>query len=126
MVALYSQLTYTARLMTSLLSGENLMINDPRIKRLAEHYGLDWQCDKLVEEMAELIVAITHMKKKDENYEKHKENFLEELGDVKILISEVEHLLNPPQKITLAESMSYKINREIERIGEKDAVAEIE
>ena len=92
------------------------MINDPRIKQLAEHYGFDWQCDKLVEEMAELMVAITHMKKKDENYEKHKQNFIEELGDVKILIAEVEHLLNPPQKINLAESVSYKINRELKRI----------
>lgn len=93
------------------------MINDPRIKQLAEHYGFDWQCDKLIEEMCELMVAITHMKKKDENYEAHKNNFLEELGDVKILIAEVEHLLNSPQKITLAESMSYKINREIQRIN---------
>lgn len=92
------------------------MNNDPRIKVLAEHYGFDWQCDKLIEEMSELMVAITHMRKKDENFEKHKENFLEELGDVKILIAEVEHLLNPPQKITLAESMSYKINRELKRI----------
>lgn len=100
------------------------MINDPRIKQLAEHYGFDWQCDKLVEEMAELMVAITHMKKKDENFEQHKQNFIEELGDVKILIAEVEHLLNAPQKITLAESMSYKLNREIERIGGKNAVAE--
>lgn len=100
------------------------MINDPRIKQLAEHYGFDWQCDKLVEEMAELMVAITHMKKKDENCAEHFANFIEELGDVKILIAEVEHLLNAPQKIKLAESMSYKINREIERIGGKNAVAE--
>lgn len=92
------------------------MINDPRIKLLADHYGFEWQCDKLVEEMAELMVAITHMKKKDENCADHFANFIEELGDVKILIAEVEHLLNTPQKINLAESVSYKLNRELERI----------
>lgn len=44
------------------------------------------QADKLVEEMAELMVAITHMKKCDENVAEHMDNFVEELADVRIVV----------------------------------------
>lgn len=92
------------------------MIDDSRIKTIAEHYGFDRQCDKLIEEMSELLVAITHMKKKDENCADHYSNFIEELGDVMIIASQLQCLLPPPDRITLSESISFKLNREIERM----------
>lgn len=92
------------------------MIDDNRIKTIAEHYGFDRQCDKLIEEMSELLVAITHMKKKDENCADHYSNFIEELGDVMIIASQLQCLLPPPDRITLSESISFKLNREIERM----------
>ncbi len=92
------------------------MIDDNRIKLIAEHYGFDRQCDKLIEEMSELLVAITHMKKKDENCADHYSNFIEELGDVMIIASQLQCLLPPPDRITLSESISFKLNREMKRM----------
>ena len=92
------------------------MIDDSRIKTIAEHYGFDRQCDKLIEEMSELLVAITHMKKKDENCADHYSNFIEELGDVMIIASQLQCLLPPPDRITLSESISFKLNREMKRM----------
>ena len=92
------------------------MIDDSRIKTIAEHYGFDRQCDKLIEEMSELLVAITHMKKKDENCADHYSNFIEELGDVMIIAEQLKILLPPPDRINLSELIEFKINRELNRI----------
>lgn len=93
------------------------MIDDKRIEKIAEHYGFDKQCDKLIEEMSELMVAITHMKKKDENYVNHFENFIEELGDVEIIVSQLEHLLRESDRAALKESIEFKIKRELKRLS---------
>lgn len=92
------------------------MIDDNRIKLIAEHYGFDRQCDKLIEEMSELLVAITHMKKKDENCADHYSNFIEELGDVLIIAEQLKILLPHHDRTSLDESISFKLNREIERM----------
>lgn len=94
-----------------------MLLKDPRLKTIVEAKGLDTQCGKLIEEMAELMVAITHMAKKDENCADHYANFIEELGDVAILISQIEVALPKEDKMTLKESISFKINREIERLN---------
>ena len=94
---------------------------DARVALIAEHYGFDSQCEKLIEEMAELMVAIKHMSKKDECCVDYYDNFIEELGDVKILVSELEYMLRADgdgQK--LDESVNYKLNREIKRIQERN------
>lgn len=92
------------------------MIDDSRIKTIAEHYGFDRQCDKLIEEMSELLVAITHMKKKDENCADHYSNFIEELGDVLIIAEQLKILLPHHDRTALDESISYKLNREMKRM----------
>lgn len=42
--------------------------------------------------MAELMVAITHMKKCDENVAEHMDNFVEELADVRIVVEQLIYL----------------------------------
>lgn len=45
---------------------------DPRLKIIANHYGLGSQLFKLIEESAELIVAITHIHHNDETRQRRK------------------------------------------------------
>ena len=91
------------------------MIDDTRIKMIAERKGFEAQTHKLVEEMAELTVAIHHLNRTD-NPQQRRADFIEELGDVMIIASQLRCLLSPPERITLSESISYKLNREIKRM----------
>lgn len=94
---------------------------DARVALIAEHYGFDSQCEKLIEEMAELMVAIKHMSKKDECCVDYYDNFIEELGDVKILVLELEYMLRADGNgQQLDESINYKLNRELKRIQERN------
>jgi regulator of replication initiation timing len=40
---------------------------DPRLKIIANHFGFQAQAEKAIEEMAELMVEIRHLKKRSEN-----------------------------------------------------------
>lgn len=91
---------------------------DERVAKIADHYGFDYQCDKLIEEMAELMVAIKHMLKKDENCIDYYENFVEELGDVKIIVSQLEYMLRKEGNgRQLDDSINFKLDRELKRMG---------
>lgn len=75
-------------------------------------YGIDKQLDQLIEECAELIIAIR-------KYKRHafvgENNLIAELGDVENLIQQIKI-----KKIRFAEgidrNINYKVDREIERI----------
>ena len=100
-------------------------MTDERIKTIVKHYGYDRQLDKLVEESAELIVAIKHIDSEmhphlteSEQYQNFL-NFLEELADVKIMVSQVEYFLekeNPGAFEQYKRNIDFKLDREIQRI----------
>lgn len=91
---------------------------DERVAKIANHYGFDNQCNKLIEEMAELMVAIKHMSKKDGRCVDYYINFVEELGDVKILVSQLEYMLRKEGRgWQLDKSINFKLDRELKRIG---------
>ena len=75
------------------------------LKKIAEHYGLNHQKIKLIEEMAELTQAIC---KGNEN------NIIEEIADVEILLEQVKHLMKI--NITMDVMKKFKINRQLKRI----------
>ena len=85
---------------------------DERIKTIADHYGFEAQADKSIEEMAELIVEIKHMKKgkASENFQ----NFVEELADVKIMIDQLYFMSNFDGDVS--KEIDRKLNRQIKRI----------
>lgn len=93
---------------------------DERIKKIADHYGLDHQCTKLLEEMSELSVAIYSIKKKKEKSVEEIvdefSNFLEELTDVDILMEQIKYKLTDLND-DLKEIREFKLNRQIQRIG---------
>ncbi len=103
------------------------MIDDHRIKLIAERKGFEAQTHKLVEEMAELTVAIHHLNRTD-NPQQRRADFIEELGDVMIIASQLRCLLSPPERIKLSESIDFKIDRELNRIrkDKNHAVAKAE
>lgn len=85
---------------------------DERIKTIADHYGFEAQADKSIEEMAELIVEIKHMKhgKASENFQ----NFVEELADVKIMIDQLYFMSNFDGDVS--KEIGRKLDRQMKRI----------
>lgn len=100
---------------------------DPRLKKIADHYGFDAQAEKAIEEMAELIVAIKHLKKLDGNEADYLVYFVEELADVKIMIDQLCYLNDKDMPddcdLKTAPEIEFKIKRTLQRIeyGEDDA-----
>lgn len=87
---------------------------DERIEIIANHYGFEAQAEKSIEEMAELIVEIKHMKQglTSQNFQ----NFVEELADVKIMIDQLYLLANFDGDI--GKEITRKLERQLKRIDE--------
>lgn len=75
------------------------------IIRIAEHYGLEHQKNKLIEECAELIRALSR---------NDRENIIEELADVEILMEQVEYLMQCRTDVVMTKLR--KIDRQEERM----------
>lgn len=82
---------------------------DNRLKQIADHFGLPAQAEKAIEEMAELIVEIKHLRKASGN----DVSFYEELADVKIMIDQLVYLVK--QDKDAAEYFDYQTNFKIGR-----------
>ena len=89
---------------------------DERIKTIANHYGFEAQAEKSIEEMAELIVEIKHMKKGmvSPNFQK----FVEELADVKIMIDQLYLLANYNGDV--GNEIDRKLERQLKRIEKEN------
>lgn len=75
------------------------------IKKIADHYGLNHQKIKLIEEMAELTQAIC--KGRDLS-------ITDEIADVEIMIEQVKYLMSINANVKL--QRMFKINRQLKRI----------
>lgn len=93
---------------------------DPRLKIIANHYGLGSQLFKLIEESAELIVAITHIHHNDELVKDVRDAINEELADVKILTDQVMYLICQHENMAqaLENQIEFKIERQLKRIAD--------
>lgn len=94
---------------------------DTRIKAIADHYGFEAQTEKAIEELAELIVAIKHLKKLDGCEADHLCNFVEELADAKIMIDQLIYLNDKaaPEDYSVSEEIEHKIYRQMRRIEDE-------
>ena len=92
---------------------------DERIKKIAKHYGLISQVDKLSEESAEMIAAALQMctKQNDRNNRDLLRNYLSELADVDIVLEQVKFLLTPNMRSYFDDVKEEKIIRTLKRIG---------
>lgn len=88
------------------------MIEDERIKKIADHYGIKRQMHQLAEECSELAVEASHSARKGTTVK-----IIEEMADVLIMIEQVVYLA----KIDICDiedCINYKLDRQMERIKE--------
>lgn len=102
---------------------EALDANKPGIVQIAVHYGKEHQTQKLIEEMAELTVALIHEKKwSDETISPIdgitplSDNSLEEFADVLIMIEQFKLYLSDADHRRVSRTISEKVNRTLSRI----------
>lgn len=95
---------------------------DLHIKNIAKTYGYEAQSRQCIEEMAELTQAINKLWRKcgngqpyNKDIEMCKNNLIEELADVQIMIWQMVYLL----KADVTPIIENKINRTLERIQEE-------
>lgn len=81
-------------------------------RQVLRHYGLIHQKSKIIEELAELIVAL----QKDllEGKEKHSRAVLEEIADVKIMLMQM--LCDEDDEEFVEKIMRQKLERQLKRI----------
>ena len=95
-----------------------------KIKIIAEHYGYDAQSRQCIEEMAELTQAINKFwrvcgngQKTEKSIQDCRDNLVEEMADVQIMLWQMEYLLLSGQEVN--QMIEKKLDRQLERIEEK-------
>lgn len=99
-----------------------------KLKIIAEHYGIENQSIQLMEEMAELTIALNKYRRSskiehqtisesiDEQF--IIEQIIEEICDVEIVLEQIKYLLNHSSS-ELAIWKQRKIERQLERIAKE-------
>ena len=97
------------------------MTTEQKLQYIADHYGYDPQSRQLIEEMAELTVAINKAWRKTfDAVDKlpnmdDEERIEEEIADVEIMLSQIKYLLGVEER-ELSRIVESKLDRQIERI----------
>lgn len=98
------------------------------IKYIAEHYGYSAQSMQLIEEMAELMVAINKYRRFEDkeietindelNREYLESNIIEEIADVEIMLSQIKYLMDCHSNV--AQMKELKVARQLDRIKKEN------
>lgn len=95
-----------------------------KIKIIADHYGYEAQSRQCIEEMAELTQAINKFwracgngQKTEKSIQDCRDNLVEEMADVQIMLWQMEYLLLSGQEVN--QMIEKKLDRQLERIEEK-------
>ena len=89
--------------------------------QIADYYGKEPQMGVAQEECAELIQAISKVRRKGETVETL-DNLVEEIADVSIMCAQLEELFGV--RASVAWHMHQKLDRQLERIAEGDTAYE--
>ena len=88
-------------------------MRDERVEKIADHYGLENQIKKLIEESRELITAaVAYLL--FEKTEERKDHLIEEAADVAIVIAQIVYLLKSDEKMSIW--IDYKLDRTVKRM----------
>ena len=90
------------------------MIDDERIKTIADHYGIENQMRQLAEECSELAVEASHSARIGTTVK-----IIEEMADVLIMMEQVIYLAGIDRK-DIYECIQYKLDRQMKRIKEEN------
>lgn len=91
------------------------MIEDERIKKIADNYGIKRQLHQLAEECSELAVEASHSARKGTTVK-----IIEEMADVEIMIEQIVYLAKIDRK-DIDECIQYKLERQMVRIKEEES-----
>ena len=89
------------------------MINDERIKTIADHYGIKKQLRQLAEECSELAVEASHSARIGTTVK-----IIEEMADVLIMMEQIVYLSGIDRK-DIDECIQYKLDRQMKRMKER-------
>lgn len=92
---------------------------EEKLRTIANAYGLERQLRKLMEECGELVAAAAKHAPDDCNTKDH---LLEEMADVRIMIKQMEYLLDMQDAVQ--EYIEEKIDRQIGRMREAGMIKE--
>ena len=91
------------------------MIDDERIKTIADHYGIKKQLRQLAEECSELAVEASHSARKGTTVK-----IIEEMADVLIMMEQIVYLSGIDRK-DIDECIQYKLDRQMKRMEKEKA-----
>lgn len=89
------------------------MIEDERIKTIADHYGIKKQMRQLAEECAELAVEASHSARKGTTVK-----IIEEMADVEIMVEQIIYLAKI-DRCDIQDCINFKLDRQMKRIEEE-------
>ena len=92
-----------------------------KIRAIARHYGKEPQIGVAQEECAELIQALSKIRRKGETV-KARANLIEEIADVNIMCAQLEELFGVRASVALR--MHQKLDRQLKRIRKGDTAYE--
>ena len=90
-------------------------IDDSILENAIERWGIDAQCEMIIEECMELALALQKMKRLRGDKEQKYKNTIDEIADVKIMIRQAERIFDLE---LINERVDFKMNRLKERLDE--------
>ena len=90
-------------------------IDDSIIENSIERWGIDAQCEMIIEECLELALALQKMKRLRGDKEQKYNNTIDEIADVKIMIRQAERIFDSE---LINQRVDFKMNRLKERLDE--------
>lgn len=90
------------------------MINDERIKTIADHYGIKKQMRQLAEECSELAVEASHSARKGTTVK-----IIEEMADVLVMMEQIIYLAKI-DRCDIQDCINFKLDRQIGRIQKEE------
>ena len=90
------------------------MIDDERIKTIADHYGIKKQLRQLAEECSELAVEASHSARKGTTVK-----IIEEMADVQIMIEQIIYLARI-DRCDIQECINFKLDRQMKRMEKEE------
>ena len=91
------------------------MIDDERIKTIADHYGIKKQLRQLAEECSELAVEASHSARKGTTVK-----IIEEMADVQIMIEQIIYLARI-DRCDIQDCINFKLDRQMKRMEKEEA-----
>ena len=90
------------------------MIDDERIKTIADHYGIKKQLRQLAEECSELAVEASHSARKGTTVK-----IIEEMADVQIMIEQSIYLARI-DRCDIQDCINFKLDRQMKRMEKEE------